>query len=185
MRGTPGCGKTILLYLLHHHIRQFFPQAFIRYYNDWPQNPTGSLDGRLLGMDPHYPREQITFLLLDDAQDSYSDFDLWNIFLKSVQGAYTNYRAVLFCSYGSHSGGSALARGTPPVLRRAACFDLWNTFNSPGLLLSRQELDDVVKRYDPLCAKFSESLRDRIYTWTAGHAGAVTDLLSFILDVSV
>jgi hypothetical protein len=185
VRGTPGCGKTIVLYLLHHYIRQFYPEAFIRYYNNWPQNPTGSLDHRLLKMDPRYPRQQITFLLLDDAQDSYSDVDLWNVFLKSVQGTYTKYRVVLFSSYGSHSGGNALARGTPPVLHRAASFDLWNTYNSPGLLLNRQELDDVVNRYDPLCKKFSELLRDRIYTWTAGHAGAVADLLGFILNVSV
>ena len=90
----------------------------------------------------------------------------------------------LFCRYGSNSREPL--QGTPVILRITASFELWPpNSNWLGLCLSRQELDEVVKRYDNYCAKFSECLIDRIYTWTAGHAGAAIDLVRLILDVSV
>ena len=49
---------------------------------------------------PLRPKPRLTtYVFFDDAQDTYSDNDLWNTFLKDVES--TNFRVVLFCSYGS------------------------------------------------------------------------------------
>ncbi|KAF8638655.1 hypothetical protein AX17_002036 [Amanita inopinata Kibby_2008] len=185
VRGTPGSGKTVLLHLLHQRIRQDYPEAFIRRFFSWPRSTENlGISDRLRNLDPEYPRNQISFLLLDDGQDTYWDDLLWNGFLKDVYAQGTKYRVVAFCSYGS-SASEAFEppRGTPPVLHQAARFSLWQDSGSMGgLLLRPNEFKEVVTRFDPLCRKLDQGLQDHIYAWSGGHVGATTELLCFILE---
>lgn len=189
MRGTPGSGKTVLLHLLHRQIRKTYPQAFIRRFDSWlPQGKIEfpSIESRLREVDPRYPRDQISFLLLDDAQDTYWDKLLWIDFLKEVHGGMSTYRVALFCSYGSYTSRTFDSPGTSFKLRAAACFSLRPSIGSSyGILYSHKDFFQVVKRFDPVFAKLDKKLLERIYEWTAGHAGAVFELLHFIQEVSI
>ena len=141
-------------------------------------------DARLRAVDPLYPRDQVTFLLLDDAQDTYDDDRLWIDFLKEVYNDSNSYRVALFCSYGS-TNSRECTKGTPPIIRAAARFSLRPTASTLGLLLNQAEFQDVVHRYDSICKRFDTSLCDQLYKWTDGHAGALCDLLYLICRVNL
>jgi hypothetical protein len=185
VRGTPGSGKTTLKHLLHNHIIKNDCQASVISLTSWFKDPQQSpfhLTERLLALDPAFPRtDGITFLLLDDGHDSYDDFVLWSIFLKSVHdGIYPQYRVILFCSYGSPTSRPVSYNiGTQLVLRDAALISLWPGERSIGLLLNRPEFDELVLRFKhPL--KLHPHLLDLIFDWTTGHAGAVHEMLEQI-----
>lgn len=169
--------------LLHAHILQEEPSAFVKTQHSWPPQDSGSaLDQRLKVVDPAYPRRDgLAFLLLDEGQDSYSDHILWNAFFKGVSdGGYPRNRVILFCSYGSPSSRPIPHRiGTPLALRDAARISLWPTEKSIGMLFNRSEFDEVVARFErPL--NLHADLQDLIFDWTVGHAGAVVELLRLI-----
>jgi hypothetical protein len=128
---------------------------------------------------PTYPNPTtITYLLFNDAQDTYEDEDLWNGFLKDIRGM--NWHVVLFCSYGSPEGHVVEhTRGTPLNLRNSARMSLRPQDEIPGLLLTRDEYNDVVRRLeDPV--NLDQELHDLIFYWTEGHVGAVEDMFEMI-----
>ncbi|KIM44908.1 hypothetical protein M413DRAFT_25311 [Hebeloma cylindrosporum] len=148
----------------------------------WLQNAPQSdqaLDARRRSMDPTYPFPGfITFFFVDDGQDSYQDEMLWSKFLERVHDAfYNNYRVILFCSYGNPSPRPVFHKaGVPLCLSFAARVNLWPTDRSIGLLLTRLEFDEVVARHERKL-KLHPVILARIFDWTAGHVGAVVQLL--------
>jgi len=171
--------------LLHAHILEQDPEASVYASHTWPQEThqsDTSLNLRLREVDPAYPRANgLTFLLFDEGQDTYGDAALWNTFLKGVSdGLFSHYRVILFCSYGSPSPRPVSYRiGAPPILRDAARIYMWPTERSIGMLLNRKEFDEVVSRfYRPL--NLHPNLRDLIFDWTVGHAGAAVELLRLV-----
>ena len=153
--------------------------------SSWPQDPpqtTASLHERLLAVDSAYPHpSSLTFLLFDEAQESYTDPLLWNSFLKGVgDGAYDKYRVILFCSYGSPGSCPFLYRlGTPLVLSSDARISLLPGKQKIGLLLNWKEFTQVVSRFEHN-VNLDDDLHDMIFDWTAGHVGAVVKLLDIM-----
>ncbi|KAM6499703.1 hypothetical protein JOM56_005211 [Amanita muscaria] len=180
VRGTPGCGKTVLMNLLHAYILQHFPSALVKVQHSWPPRESGpTLEECLQKLDPGFPRPNtITFLLFDEGQDSYSDDILWNAFFKEVSyaGSYRQYRVVLFCSYGSPS---SRLRSYHIGARDDARISLRLREGSIGILLKRSEFDEVVSLYERKL-NLHPDLLDLIFDWTVGHVGAVIEMLHVI-----
>lgn len=171
--------------LLQAYILQEVPHAHVYIQFSWPKDvpqTRGGLAERLREMDPELnPQNVPVILLFDEGQDSYGDAYLWNYFFKGIgDRLFSNYYAVIFCSYGSPTSriGPCFV-GTPPVLREAARISLWPTERSIGLLLDRSEFQEVVALFDrPL--RLHPDFEDRIFNWTAGHVGAIVELLRMI-----
>jgi hypothetical protein len=176
------------LNLLHAYILEENPSAFVYTTVSWPgetKQSNSSFNERLRQVDPKFPRSNgLTFLLFDEAQDSYNDGFLWNYFLQGVgDGLFFRYRAILFCSYGSpysrftpnHRFGSSL------VIPQAARISLWPGEVSLGVFLNRSELNEVVSRFEPPL-NLHPDLLDLIFAWTVGHAGVVVELLRIVSE---
>jgi hypothetical protein len=178
VRGTPASGKTTLLNLLWAHINAEVPGAVVHNISTWPKG-----DNTLQRI-PDYPNPtDVTYLLFDEAQDTYWDVSFWNVFLKGY-ASFDNYRVILFCSYGSAGMQPLNYRvGTPMHLNPEARVSLvpnsevngYLGFEAIGLLFSRTEFDEVVKREHEQA--LDHDLQDQIFWWTGGHAGAVAALL--------
>ena len=137
---------------------------------------------------PDFPqRTSRAFILMDEAQESFGDSYLWHNFLKDIIDNQSCYRVVVFCNYGSISTpGEGTSGGTPTVLRRAACMSLWprkvrEGVEVNGLLLDRDEFSEVVLQFNKELA-IDLDLSQKIFEMTAGHVGAVCELLRLILD---
>jgi len=118
--------------------------------------------------DPTHP----TYLLFDEAQDTYRDLELWNTFFKSVERMANMYVA-LFCSYGS--AGSRLINasyGTPDKFDEYRRLSLFPTSQTLGLYLSYNELEELLSRY-PAPLNLADDVKKEILGWTSGHVGAI------------
>jgi hypothetical protein len=170
--------------LLHAHIRNQMPSAFVFTHHSWNLKPAESavvVTQRLQKIDPAFPRQSITFLLFDEGQDSYGDPLFWNAFIKEAgDGIYPFYRVILFCSYGSPTSHPVEYEiGSPQGLRAAARISLWPVGVSPGILLQWSEFLEVVSHFErPL--NVHPDLLSLIFIWTVGHVGAVVELLRLI-----
>jgi hypothetical protein len=118
-------------------------------------------------------------LILDEAQLSYWDDTFWLTFLKSIN-AETPYMVILFASYGS-AGRNLLNNSTPLFVQPGQLVGLARgpTEDSVGLLLTREEMEGVVKKSFPF-HHFGQSLLDYVYSLTSGHVGACCDALRVI-----
>ncbi|KAK2459548.1 hypothetical protein APHAL10511_008427 [Amanita phalloides] len=182
VRGTPGSGKTTLKTLFHDYILQKERNASVKAYNSW-ERLSGNLEAALRRVDPAYPHPRVpTYLLFDEAQDTYDDVDLWNNFFKSVHDkAFDKYYVILFCSYGSPSSRIVDydRGGTPLILHGSARVSLWPAENPIGLFLSRTEFQEVVDRYHRR-VKLDSDLLEYLFHLTGGHVGAIVGLLEII-----
>ena len=182
--------------LLKALITQQRPSSFVHVIESWNRDiKQANLEPYLQELWPHYPSPPaVTYLLFDDAQDTYPDQLLWNSLFKDVEG--TNYQIVLFCSYGSPTGRptqylsnsddeqqdketTKRRIGTPLVFRESSQVSLHPKDDRIGLLLSRKEFDEVLDRRGEKLS-LDEKLRDLLFNWTNGHAGAVSELLHII-----
>jgi hypothetical protein len=156
------------------------PYTPIYTLSSWHRTPDETLFDYFRSKEAPFPRRPrlTTYVFFDDAQETYEDNDLWNTFLKDVEA--TNFRVVLFCNYGSPTNQVVThPKGTPTRLRHAARVSLRPSDDgAPGLLLSPEEYEDVICHYHEASIEFE--LRDLIFGWTAGHVGAVTDILHAI-----
>ena len=124
-----------------------------------------------------------TYLLFDDAQDTYCDLELWNAFFKNVT-SMANIYVALFCSYGSASPRLVdESYGTSDHFDEYHRLSLLPTPQTPlGLYLSYDELEDLLSRY-PHPLNLAEDVKKEILAWTAGHIGAIKYLLESIKHV--
>ncbi len=128
-------------------------------------------------------RMEKTYILFDNGQDTYWDTELWENFFKDHQQRRNGYRIILFCSYGSASKRIVdynSDHGTPGVVRPRARVSLRRTTVASdcepvGLLLNREEFDDVVDR--SAVVLLGPDLQDFIFDSTDGHVGAVMSML--------
>jgi hypothetical protein len=135
----------------------------------------------------HNQRRWKIYLLIDDAQDTYSDFQLWNVFFKEV--AYGNFgvNVALFCSYGD--AGRQPVPFYRQVLPSKASITLrprkshLHDWEEPvGLLLTSEEYLELVRRFPEQERKPSNDFIDYIYNITSGHVGAVQAILNMAGD---
>ena len=129
-------------------------------------------------------QDEKTVFIFDEAQRSYRDEKLWHIFFKSIHD-FKNCRVIIFASYGSPTS-LFTDGGTPiPIINakkitlRAIEHD--DKLPAAGLLFTRTELDDLVKRYSPPPLAFHQSFFDDLFHLTQGHVGAITDFIKVIL----
>ncbi|KAF8330984.1 hypothetical protein F5887DRAFT_1178316, partial [Amanita rubescens] len=171
VRGTPGSGKSTLLDLLHQHILQKDPKAFVCVTQSWPPRNfpfSVPFDSYVWLQDtiPNFRnRRSLAFLLMDEAQETFGDSCLWHFFLKDIIDNPRWYRVVVFCSY---------ARMT--LWPRKAV----DGMEVNGLLLDRDEFNEVVLQFNKELA-IDLDLSQKIFELTAGHVGAVCELLRLIL----
>ncbi|KAG8986650.1 hypothetical protein FRB94_003146 [Tulasnella sp. JGI-2019a] len=185
VRGTPASGKTTLLDLLHAYILDRNPLASVYVIRSWNRNSLLgiSLEDRIAKILPEFPQRDTTkeypYLLFDDAHDTYWDSDLWNQIIK--ENKRHRHRIVLFCAYGSPtSRPNEGTRAILPPSARVSLKPLATDENPPiGLLLNREEFDDLVSRFEyPICP--SQGMQDLVYDWTSGHVGAAAGMLEMI-----
>lgn len=191
MRGPPASGKTTLLKILYKYIKQNNRTANIQIISGWEPLKAGEnnpdihlrLQQRLTG----YPNPSVmTYILLDNGQDTYWDEYLWEEFFKNTTSlSNRTYRVIIFCSYGS-AGIRPLDYkiGTPPDLDPRARVSLVpnseqeDEFGPVGLLYTREEFNEVIKLTDE--QELGTGLQDLIFSWTNGHPGAVEGVLRII-----
>ena len=177
--------------LLHAHILSQEPSAIVEVIKGWGKQPGTEIEDRIHQRIKTYPftGPHNHYLLFDNAQDTYWDAFLWeNLFKDTVQRG-SGPRAILFCSYGSPSTRPVeYDTGNPLHLDDSARISLTPhrvdtsdpEFPPIGLLFSRAEFDEAVDRFkgpDHSCIRMDEELRQTLFEWTMGHAGAVGDFL--------
>lgn len=205
VRGTPTSGKTYLAVLLHNYNkRNGIKSVYIR---RWPQRREGTPMGeyRLVqaahkaGFDfvtyDNICDVDITFII-DEAQTSYDDDDLWLGPIKFVNGPHrVGPRFCLFISYGSpsrgpddcSSPGSTLS--TVGVQQRVS-ITISHLEDSPqiSLFFTREEFDDVLRRKSedqqrPVTV--TSTAADYLFYLTNGHPGAVEGMLGMLYKVRI
>ena len=142
VRGTPASGKTILSRLLAQHIHQLEqdPAAHIIRLNSWGTTKVWNMGGweaflRAKG----WQQGRKPFFIIDEAQMSYGDIDLWVGFFKELP-SFKDQFAIAFASYGSPNSRISVG-GTPIIVsdrRRVALvrIDHDDGLGAVGLLFS-------------------------------------------------
>jgi hypothetical protein len=159
---------------------------------------------------PIYP----AYLLLDEAQQSYWDDELWANLFKAIQSFVGSPFVMLFSSYGSPNSGFAgfdeQHIKTPMVFAAEQQISLrpvesiinyqttpiwssesseFHTYRPVGLLLDEDEAIDVVTRYAPGAIhpspSLSADLKKGIFLFSEGHAGLLISLIRAIQNVPV
>ncbi|PVF97275.1 hypothetical protein CPB86DRAFT_786079 [Serendipita vermifera] len=184
VRGTPASGKSILTVLLRKYIKATEGIDAI-FFGAWPkdQMPYGpKLRER------GYKEGEANIIIIDDAQLSYWDTEFWNDFLKQIgPNSLSRDYVILFASYGSASGVVSV-EGTPMIVpdsQRVGLrpVDHGDEVAQVGLLLTKEEFMDVVGKSFP-SHRFSKDFLDYIFDTTAGHVGAVGDILRIVYSDS-
>jgi len=184
VRGTPASGKSSLAYLLRKHIEDNHPERRVCMLSRYRPEPSAVPYNQWLrtqGWD--FPIDGV--LIIDEAQLSYWDHDLWLRGLKSITSS-TPYMIILFASYGS-AGRNLLSTSTPMRVLEEQLVGLARGPSSPvGLLLMEEEMEGVAKKRFPN-HRFDKSLLDYVYNLTSGHVGACCDALEVVRkhDVSL
>jgi hypothetical protein len=191
VRGTPASGKTTLALLLAHHIHQQEPAAHIIYIPAWPLQHVRAVGGwqHYLAREYGWEPEEKTFLIFDDAQTTYEDYNLWNELFKNIS-TDDNQFVIAFASYGIptshliiHIGATVVVTDWQRVTLRQTDLD---GLGSVGLLLSQTEFDDFVRtRFAPTLYHFDTSFLKFIFEATGGHVGAIHDFLKVVADHDV
>jgi hypothetical protein len=168
--------------LLHHRIRELEPDSSVYRIEGW-RSP-GNFEGKLDSITGNFFRpKRATYLLFDDAEDTYRDSGLWNDFFKMIT-VIAHYRVVLFCSHSSPSSRvfdfNSEYRVPNNRIAPNQRIALWPTPSSAlGVLLTKAEYNDLLSRQNsPIC--LSQDLHDFIFHWTGGHVGAIVFLLDSI-----
>jgi hypothetical protein len=139
-----------------------------------------------------YDPEGPNTIIIDEAQSTHWDTVFWNNFLQEITPESSD-RVILFASYGSPTGRVS-AEGTSMVApdhNRVSLRPVYHSHEVPplpsaGLLLTVEEFTDMVGRaYKAGC--FDNDFLEYVFRVTAGHTGAVADLLTVVSshDVSL
>ena len=154
----------------------------------WPPNPNPEIAGPWIDRLP-YDRAGPNTIIIDEAQLTYWDTGLWNDFLKYITKESQD-RVILFASYGSPTFRVS-AEGTSMILPKFNRIGLRpedhkDGIAPAGLLLTREEFTEMVGRVNQ-AGILADDFLDYVFRVTAGHTGAVVDLLRAVLahDVSL
>ena len=167
-----------------------------------PEDPSGSLIELVKKSNKGFPSQSEqdlscdlssdTVILVDEAQESYTDDVLWNTVLKEIQVTICVYncRLCLFCSYRNHEtffpqANFEFSHGKHVSLTPQ------NLQGSPsiGLFFDEEEFKDAISRLIKFqCPKnfsFDEGAHDYIFALSNGHSGAVTSIVNVLCQVCV
>lgn len=130
-----------------------------------------------------YDEEGPNIVIIDEAQLTYDKTSLWNDYLKAIEPQGRD-RVILFASYGSATGDMSVILGTPIVIpeqKRVTLrpIDHKDGITQAGLLFTQEEFEDVIEAKHPN-HRFSQDFLEFIFEVTAGHIGAVIDMLEMV-----
>lgn len=204
VKGTPGSGKTTLGWLLCNYIVRESPRDRIAWFKGWPEDhnqlneplPIITEDGvTAQSLAALFTRQSsgFTWLVFDEAQDSYCDTVLWNYHMKDVRGGvHPEIRVVCLEAFGSPSSRSSRSTtrmfGTPELVTASYIMPLRPSPESPHALAFTE---DEFNSYMDLLSTFNErpvlqnDLKEYIYNTSAGHIGAITALLKMAAMAAV
>jgi hypothetical protein len=201
VRGTPACGKTTLMHLLANRLYTRYGASIPIYtLTGWQRRDVEAAGGwsgyleRITGVRGTLWLGHNAFLLFDEAQQSYWDFNgIWDFF-KTITPDHP-VKVVLFTSYGSPNGGYAglFEDYTPTSVVHFAKHQLISMKHDSdtnndvpylfpgreirrvGLLLDEQETFDVLRRYASSKAHpgLNEEVVRSIHEISNGHVGVV------------
>lgn len=199
VRGTPASGKSTLAYLLYEYYNKKNVATVL--ISSWPKSSEAKGFEFLLQQAHVWGYSDVTrgniidkniVWILDEAQMSYEDAELWLGFIKFQHGRLSGPRICAFSSYGSPSAGpQEFGLGSPLVQlgiqqRVSITRSLIQGSPSISLFYSRNEFDDVLTRIcnDYRCPMHLEAdASDYIFSLTSGHPGAVVSILSMLKKV--
>jgi len=218
VRGTPATGKTTLLELV---VNKLLKKT---YGNTLPVHPVFGWDRedvtKATGWEAYLQKKTgihgntwltyKAYLLLDEAQVSYWDSELWTNFFKKIRPLVDHPFIILFSSYGSTGSGfkgfeehlntpMVFSSGQQISLRPEESIDAdqpiyirsiegskLHTCRAVGLLLEKNEAINVLTQYttcmQPSLA-LSEDLKIELFLISNGHAGLLIDLVDMISRV--
>jgi hypothetical protein len=208
VKGTPACGKTTAMHLIANELLARSSGAMpIHIITGWDERDvcqTGGWNQYLMQKTGIKGRDWPTssaYLLIDEAQESYWDSELWAAFFKEIIQSNTpgNPCVVLFASYGSAGQGEEgfceyLHRKIPMTFGPAQVISMradesldkslmgGNDPNGLGLLLDAEEATDVMKKYIDIenSPFLSKDLMDELFLISDGHAGCLTSLMDVL-----
>jgi hypothetical protein len=154
--------------------------------NTWPKD----LPDWVSRLGNQYKPEAPNTIIIDEAQLTYWDGPFWNSYIKSLDGE-SDDRIILFASYGSPTRDvSKDLASNIAVMDRARVslrpVDHGDGIPPAGLFLLKDEFEAMIEKLFP-AAYFKAEFLDYVFRITAGHTGAVKDLLQVIQanDVSL
>jgi hypothetical protein len=210
VRGTPASGKTTVMQLVANKLLGKYGQTTPIYtLSGWNKNEVKEATGwnaylkQETGVSgdkwPTYP----AYLLLDEAQQSYWDDQLWADLFKAIEPVLGGSPfIILFSSYGSPGQGfvgyDEKYIATPMVFAAEQQISLrpdeyqlieWRPWRPVGLLLDEDEAIDILTRYTSATIypspSLSADLKKGFFLISNGHVGLLTSLVRVLQDVPV
>jgi hypothetical protein len=217
VRGTPASGKTTLMELMTNKLLEIYGhERPIHILYGWNQKKVQQAAGwnaylkQETGVRGDHWRSYPAYLLLDEAQQSYWDDELWGALFKSIRPFVGYPFVILFSSYGSPGRGYEGFDGqkhhkTPMVFAAeqqiAMRPDESINPNLPisiqsgessrpvGLLLEEDEAIDVLTQFASTTMQppisLSADLKKELFLISDGHAGLLLDLVPVLKRVPV
>ncbi|KAJ6037103.1 hypothetical protein N7540_001382 [Penicillium herquei] len=200
VRGTPASGKTVLARLLQENYER--NNITVLYIENW-KGP-GRYEFKLMSAgfkqdsrfgQPTYIQEGDYVIIMDDAETSFDDMEFWNGFVRKALKRESKVQICLFSRYGCPISGTdqdpcSLLHPERFLPRHRVSILPSRMDSAPpfGLYFTRQEFDDVVRRY---CAysywnpqlRLEGSAKNKIFDITRGHPGAVVSILQTLQEV--
>ncbi|PYI36808.1 hypothetical protein BP00DRAFT_491437 [Aspergillus indologenus CBS 114.80] len=197
VQGAPVSGKTTLALLLRDFLRQTRKVIFVK---GWKKNGSSLPAVEYLAqaayeqglckdevhVDLQSDHNSGLVFILDDAHETYGDFDFWSEIVDARFGKEHGPRFCLFFSHESLRTGSIEARFSrrqPPFKpsRTVTLLPYWPS-SMYSVFYTQSELQDVVKRYSATngCPELSQNGRECLMSLTDGHPGMVAALLAYI-----
>ncbi|KAJ5888991.1 hypothetical protein N7495_009032 [Penicillium taxi] len=181
VRGTPASGKTTLAGLLYdHYVEHKIPPTPDQRSGSYAEVISEKANRAGYDIAPQTLHRANIVVIIDNAQDSFSDHGLWLGLIKSQTMAHWGPRIALFSAYGSPTGGPESEYPYSPqgVIGSAQTISLIPS-NQPfsarvGLFYKRDEFDDVLAR---VCSripilKLDSGACNYLFRVTSGHPGA-------------
>ncbi|KAL4781842.1 hypothetical protein BJX76DRAFT_359516 [Aspergillus varians] len=196
VNGTPASGKTTIMELMVNKLLNCDPATPVYIMSGWSRDDVRSYGwaAYLQAKTGIHGRQWLghqCYLLIDEAQQSYWDDELWADLFKAVDIASQAY-IVLFMCYGSPTRGfNGFDQGTyvktPMTFRREQQISLRpdkkvsSSWKPVGLLLDEDESNGVLDRYLPTfipnCgAIVTQDLKKGFFISSSGHVGLLTSL---------
>ncbi|RAH87262.1 hypothetical protein BO86DRAFT_423776 [Aspergillus japonicus CBS 114.51] len=201
INGTPASGKTTTMKLMANELLKRYPDTPLYILSGWPERQVRAAGGWV-----RYFQQQLnicisgdeleaypSFILLDEAQESYWDTDLWVQLFKSIEKT-VSVNFVLFTCYGSgkvHGGGGRNLPTQTPMnfqlyqqisLRPEEGIYHHSGRKEVGLLLNEDEAYKVLDQYVPSNMSngadiLTKELKRGLYLASGGHAGLLVSLV--------
>ncbi|RAH63999.1 uncharacterized protein BO66DRAFT_406762 [Aspergillus aculeatinus CBS 121060] len=202
VNGTPASGKTSMTRVLANELLARYPQTPVYLLCGWEWDDVRFAGGwalylqQQLGTHGHRLITHPGFLLLDEAQQTYWDTQLWTDLFKSITGS-SAVKVVLFTCYGSAGSEPGWATTTmrelpgktPMVfkphqqisLRPEESEETAPRWKPVGLLLDETEAHEILDRYVPIVISngadiLTKELKHGLFLVSGGHAGLLVSL---------